>query len=409
MQQKEISDPDRSTLRAERQIVTLISAGHFTSHICILALPPLFLAIQAELEFSFTALGAIVTVFSLASASGQYPFGVLVDRYGARWFLIGGLTVVSTCMILLGQLSAYWLFLLIAFLHGIGDSVFHPSNYAVITSNIGFRRLGKAYAVHAVFGYLGFAAAPLIMDFLRVQWDWRVALSCIGVLGFAVTIVLFINRNKLANETTPKRTKQQLEQGSNSPVVFKSPAILMLFCFYVAVALSNQGIQTYSPSALPTLYDVNLSAANHALFLFLASSATGVVVGGYIADRFERLDLVATTGYLVGILMLCLVAAGAFSFDGVLLAFLVTGLMLGIVTPSRDLMVRKVSQKGSAGKAFGFVNSGFGYGSALGPLVLGWIMDTGWLPGIYYAAAIFMLMVIISALGASRYARIHAG
>ena len=103
-------------------------------------MPPLFLAIQADLNVSFTALGAIVTVFALASASGQYPLGVLVDRYGARWFLIGGLALVSSCVVLMGQLSVYWPFLLVAFLHGLGDSVFHPSNFAVMTSCTGSER-----------------------------------------------------------------------------------------------------------------------------------------------------------------------------------------------------------------------------------------------------------------------------
>ena len=115
--------------------------------------------------------------------------------------------------------------------------------------------------------------------------------------------------------------------------------------------------------------------------------------------------MIATIGYLISIAMMIIVALAIFPFLMVQIAFVVSGFMVGIVMPARDLMVRSVSPKGASGKAFGFVNSGFGYGSVFGPPIFGMIMDHGWIEGIYYVTAFFMALVIMTALATTFLAR----
>ena len=68
----------------------LIGTGHFFSHFYQLCLPPLFLVWQREFHVSFAEVGAAAVAMSIAAAALQTPYGFLVDRYGARPFLIGG-------------------------------------------------------------------------------------------------------------------------------------------------------------------------------------------------------------------------------------------------------------------------------------------------------------------------------
>ena len=82
--------------------------------------------------------------------------------------------------------------------------------------------------------------------------------------------------------------------------------------------------------------------------------------------------------------------------------------MMGVVFPSRDLMVREISPKDSAGKAFGFVNSGFGYGAMVGPLICGLIMDSGFTKGVFLMSAGIMILVIGAAILAGALTRTKA-
>ncbi len=60
-------------------IIALVSSAHLLSHFYQLALPPLFPLLRSELDVSYVALGALMTVFYSASAVGQTVSGFLVQ------------------------------------------------------------------------------------------------------------------------------------------------------------------------------------------------------------------------------------------------------------------------------------------------------------------------------------------
>ena len=386
----------------------LVSAAHFFSHFYILTLPLLFLAIKAEYNVSFKELGLITALYGAGSALGQYPMGVLADRYGPRWFMICGLILVSGSFILMGASSSYWPLLGLALIAGLGDSVFHPTDFIVITASVRQEKLGRAYAFHAFMGFAGFAAAPIIIDPLRSHWDWHVAAMAAGSLGLVMAFLLLLNKNLLTGEAAKPATENEpLEAPMGAIAFLRSPPILMLFVFYIAAALAGNGIQQFTPSALPIMYGIDESWASRALMGFGLGIALGVLAGGYVAEKSSRLEMVATVCYVIAIVLVLLVAFIKMPALMIVIAIFTTGFMTGVVMPSRDLLVRAVAPKGSSGKAFGFVNSGFGYGAIIGPLVFGWVMDSGYIPGLYVGSAVFMAITIAAALAAANLARTH--
>ena len=123
----------------------------------------LFLAWQAAFQVSFAELGLAVALMSGSTALLQTPVGFLVDRYGARRFLIGGALVMSLCITAMGFATSFWQILLLAPLSGMGNSVFHPADYAILSGSVDKDRMGRAFALHTFSGNLGFAAAPPLM------------------------------------------------------------------------------------------------------------------------------------------------------------------------------------------------------------------------------------------------------
>jgi MFS family permease len=76
--------------------------------------------------------------------------------------------------------------------------------------------------------------------------------------------------------------------------------------------------------------------------------------------------------------------------------------MIGMVSPSRDLMVRAVTPPGASGKVFGFVSVGIDIGATGAPLFYGWILDQGAPSGVFLVAASLMLLSLLAALVAAR-------
>src|SRR6476659_9684598 len=97
----------------------LIGNGHFLSHFYVLCLPPLFIAWQSAFNVSFAELGLAVALMSGTTALLQTPVGFLVDRYGARPFLVGGTLLMSLTIAAMGLAASFWQILALAALSGV--------------------------------------------------------------------------------------------------------------------------------------------------------------------------------------------------------------------------------------------------------------------------------------------------
>jgi FSR family fosmidomycin resistance protein-like MFS transporter len=71
-----------------------------------------------------------------------------------------------------------------------------------------------------------------------------------------------------------------------------------------------------------------------------------------------------------------------------------TGLLGGLVMPSRDLIVREVTPPGAFGKVFAFVTTGYHIAGILAPLLYGALLDHGAPSMVFYLTALFTLLAI---------------
>ena len=143
------------------------------------------------------------------------------------------------------------------------------------------------------------------------------------------------------------------------------------------------------------LYGIPLANATAGLAAFLIGSAIGVISGGFAADWTDRHDLIATAGMALAAVAFVCVGGNIVTPDLLLGLFFAAGFVAGMTSPSRDMMVRKVTPKGASGRIFGFVYSGLDIGSALMPLLLGLMLDHAAPDLMFYTIA---LMFIITAL-----------
>ena len=141
-------------------IVGVISVGHFLSHFYYLVLPPLFPLMKEGLGVDYTSLGLAITALSAMSAIAQAPVGFIVDRYDPPSVLLVGLVLSSLAIMCVGLFPHYGALIACMFVFGLGDSVFHPADFTILTRSINPIQMGRAFSVHAFAGHLGFAAAP---------------------------------------------------------------------------------------------------------------------------------------------------------------------------------------------------------------------------------------------------------
>lgn len=396
----------------DAKVIALISAGHFFSHFYLLALPPLFLFLQQDFGVSYIALGFALTAYNLIGGVIQAPVGFLVDRIGARLLLLLGFGLNAVAVGLIGAVDGYWMLVALAVLAGIGNSVFHPADYAIMSGTVSEAKVGRAFGIHTFAGFFGGSVAPLAMGLMAAFWGWRAALIVAGALGLATLAVMAANSFVLG-QAAPGRRKggAVLNDGSGTRrgwSLLLTPAMLLFFALFCAITFTTSGIYAFTISALIDLRGTPYPLANAALTAFLMASAFGVLLGGFVADRFGRHDLVASMALVLAAATILVPALTEPSAVLLVSAMAVSGLAFGTVQPARDMMVRAITPAGEMGKAFGFLSVGMSVGSSVSPLLFGWLMDSGRPESVFVAAALFMAVTLLAAL-AGRFVGARSG
>jgi MFS family permease len=392
--------------RSEYRIIAGVSAAHFVSHYFILLLPPLFAFVRADYGVSYTELGLAITVFNVLSATLQTPAGFLVDRVGARIVLIAGLIIGASAFMAAGIIHSYWVFVAMFALAGIGNAVYHPADYAMLSRHVSAERMGQAFSFHTFAGIFGSAVAPASLLYMQSQFGWRGAFVGAALLGFAVAALLLMQRE---DPSEPRANASEPRQSANdaSPAVgwklLLSVPILINLVFFGLFATMNGGLSNYMVVALGVLHGTPPAIANAALSTFLFVSAFGVLAGGFLVGRTAHHVLVTN----VGLLLLAVTTAMVGMFDpgafGLILLMTVGGFFSGFIMPSRDMLVRAVTPPGAFGRVFGFVTMGFNIAGILTPLIFGMMMDQGHPRAIFLTvAACGFAAIAIVALGSMR-------
>ncbi|WP_027531363.1 MFS transporter [Bradyrhizobium sp. WSM3983] len=385
-----LAAPQQGKADSALRTLTGISIAHWVSHFHLLVLPMLFPFLKSQLGVGYVELGFALTVSAVVSGLTQAPTGYLVDHFGARKILLGGLTLGGLALILLGLHLSYASLIACAVLLGLANSVYHPADYAILAEHMDEARMGRAFSVHTFAGYFGGAVAPAIVAALITVSGGAGALIASGAIGVLVALLLIVmnipdagaHKARPGNANLPKQA-----------VI--TPALMTLTALFMLLSLSVAGINNFGVVALMSGYGATYSTANVALTAFLGSSAAGVLAGGFLADHTERHGYVAAACFAANAAIVLLIALVTLPGWALTATMATAGFLSGVIAPSRDMLVRNAAPPGAAGRAFGIVSTGFNLGGIVSPLLFGWIMDQSAPHWVFGASVIFMVATVV--------------
>lgn len=380
--------------REDGLIIGLMGLCHAISHFYQLVLAPLFPMMKESFGVSYAALGLMLTVFYIFSALPQPGAGFIVDRYGGRSVLIGGLALQVLGVVLIAVAPSYALLVLGAGLAGLGNSVYHPADFAILNARVAESRLGHAFSSHGIAGALGFAVAPLFSGTLGAAFGWRATVLVAAAGGFAVLLLLLSNLRRIGAPAAH-------HEGRRAPMdisVLLAPAVLLCFAYFSIYAAGLAGLQGFTVSALTLQFGVATTFAAIALTAYMVGNAAGNFAGGFVATRTRRRDLVAAAGLSGSAASMLLVALGAVPAAALPFAFAFAGFSVGVTAPSRDLIVRASTPPGATGRVYGFVYSGLDVGAFAVPVFYGWLVDHQLFSAVFYTVSGLTALAVLTVL-----------
>ena len=428
-------------LRQDATVIGLVGLAHGISHFSQLLLAPLFPWLKVEFGVSYTELGLLLTVFFVVSSVVQTASGFVVDRFGPRPVLLAGLALLGLAALAYASSRSYAMLAASAVLAGLGNGVFHPVDYTLLNRKVHKSRLGHAYSAHGITGTLGWALAPLLMVPVALAAGWRTAMLCASALAFAVLAVLWWQRERLALEVagplpvvSPLPVRRQVgatgatgatgAAGAGlaapglraAPVAavegafdfLRIPAVWMCFGFFFFYAMALSVVQSFAPEAARQLHTVPLPWVALCLSIYMVCSASGMVLGGFLASDPARCERVVGIGMGLAASIALGVAFLPMSPGMVPVMFGLMGVVSGSAGPSRDLLVKRSTPENASGRVFGVVYSGLDIGQAIAPLIFGRLMDLHQYQSIWIGLAAVQLVLIASAFNVRRVRRVPA-
>jgi FSR family fosmidomycin resistance protein-like MFS transporter len=185
---------------------------------------------------------------------------------------------------------------------------------------------------------------------------------------------------------------------AEAPLAFlRLPSVWLCFSFFFFSTCALTAILSFAGPALHRMYGLPLASASFVVTGYTLCGVVGLLCGGFLAARAERLERMIGVCLAASALLLALVGSGWLPASMALAVASVAGLGTGLAGPSRDLLIKRASPAGATGRVYGTVYSGLDLGFALSAPLFGAVLDGGSPNGVFFGAALALALGVLAA------------
>jgi len=368
-----------------------------------------FEPIANEFSWSYTQISFAASLRGMETGILSPLLGLVVDRWGPRRLMFGGIVVIGIGLTLLSYTTSlgmfYGAFALVAI--GISSSA-SPTVTTTAVANWFRRKSGIAIGVMTCGFALGGLMVPVIVRLIDIL-GWKSAIFVLGLIivliGLPLSLLVRhkpeqygylpdgdqINTLNLHKDLPPAHAVE-VNIGARRALKSRTfwhigPAWAFL---YIAVSAVTSHVMPYLSSVGIARSTSSLVAMGVPL-----TSIIGRLGSGWLGDRFNK-KLIASI--CLAITSLGLLAFSYTSNEGIwlLIPFIILyGIGWGGSVPIRAALVREHFGRSNFGTIFGFLMTMTALGSIIGPLFAGWVFDN-W--GSYNAVWLVIACLIFTAV-----------
>jgi fucose permease len=348
-------------LRPETAVT--VSAA-FVFGMVLALLGSLKLSLSKRLHLGEGRIGVLLSAFNFALMPMMLLTGLLIDRYGVRWVLIGASCMTAVAVVSLGVNPTYRRAVVGVLLAGLGSAGLSTASIVLMPKAFySMREASAAQNLGNVFFALGALVTPVLTDLLLRTFEFRRCVAVIATLCLVPALLASIT-DRAALELTPAP--------ANLDRLFVDKALWLAAVVFFLYAPLEAAVNVWTTTYLTDLGQSERKAA-WVLTGFWAAFLASRLVAALALHHWPGLGrgwdfvLLVLPALLVAVVLgnLAGTASGAAAGRGTLLL----GFLLGPIFPT---LVGALFQRLNDEKVYGF---GTAYGAlfavgSLGSLVL---------------------------------------
>jgi DHA1 family multidrug resistance protein-like MFS transporter len=331
---------------------------------------PLLPIYAHELGATGLHIGFIFGAFSISRTLALPYFGHLSDVKGRKPFIIWGLFAYFIASIAFTLSTTVNQLILIRFLQGISAAMILPVAQAYAGEITPRGKEGWVMGTLNISLYGGLGAGPILGGVIKDAFGLQASFFSMGLLclsGFILCVLLLPPREE---EHTFARGKAS----ANYRILLKNRSMSGLFFFRFTYTLCVGSVWAFSPLLADTEFGFSSLAVGMLISLSVLVSALLMAPMGFLADRTQKISLIASGGLITFLAMLLF----AFARNHWMLyaASVIMGIGGGISIPSVMAMTVVLGrEKESMGSIMSIMVMAHSLGMIFGPIFAGLMMD----------------------------------
>ncbi len=364
----------------------------YTDRVCIAVAAP---RIREDFGFNQQQMGLILSIFSLAYAFGQAPWGAVADRFGSRGLISLAILAWSAFTALTAAAWSFTSLLAIRFIFGGLEAALSPATAAAFSRWVPVTERSTVFGAFLSGGRLGGALTPPIAAWLMLQFGWRWMFPIFGLLGVGAAAIWYgWFRDDPAKHSAVNAGELELIRRDAIPLlrtsdrqrvpwkeVLSSGRLWCLMGVAFAATFLWQFYITWFPTYLMENRGLPLKEASYYAGLPFLLGVGATWVGGLAADYLSRRLNVRTGRRIIGVVSLLgassLMLVGVLAVNPRLGALLMASaaffvdLYLGAAWASAvDI------GKSNGGAVAGLMNASSNAAGFVSPALMGWALHT---------------------------------
>lgn len=332
--------------------------------------------------------------------------GFIADKFKRSHVIIISLIVWSAVTWLTGHATTYNQLLLSRALMGISEAFYMPAALALIVDYHRGPTQSLATGINLTGVMIG-SSLGFVGGWIAEYYTWNLAFNGFGIIGifYALILIFFLKDAPKEHVASPKSEKKQKEENAIrfsdalKNLFGKSSFIYLLF-FWGVLGLVNWMIVAWLPTYYKESFNLSQSMAGvYATAYFYPASIVGLLLGGYLADRWSKKNRLARI--LIPLIGLIIAAPSIFfgsitSVLGITVAFFLSYALTSKFTDTNMMpMLCLIVDKRYRATGYGILNMFSTIIGGLGVYIAGAMRDSQInLSFVYQLSAIALILCI---------------
>lgn len=250
-----------------------------------------FMEIDIPDLITATNFGRLMAIFLWIYALMSPISGIIADRLNRKWLIVVSLFVWSSVTLAMGYARDMQQLYMLRALMGVSEAFYIPAALSLIADYHQGKTRSLAIGFHTAGIYLGQAFGGFGAT-LAGATSWQLTFHTFGIIGMVYSLILIglLHEKKTYTiDTTRKRSfgQEMSMMGKGLTLLFSNIAFWVILFYFSAPSLPGWATKNWLPTLFSESLNMGMEQAGPLSTMTLAlASLVGVIIGGYLSDRW---------------------------------------------------------------------------------------------------------------------------